>query len=595
MHATLTARMVRVLFGGFTAVQTFFWLARVDRFEVLFWWTGEMWLYVLLLWIKDLALAAAAGFLAARLLALVTNSVARQEAEPSAAPRPLAEAAWVLPVLAVGIALRWVFRSSNPPGLWVDVVYMARPLFGGAAVPFWGAFGEIPASHEVLSNLYVAFVRAVFAVFGSGETGFFAVSALPGCLAVPAFWWLAREAFGPRTAGVAVLLGALVGWPILLARWTVTVVLLLALVLLAAAATLRARRTGSFALAALAGACVGLSFHTYAAAGAVAAAFGVFALLEARERGKRRLVGTAAAVAFVAFAPLAWTFVSGEGRVGGHLRDVHIGKPVRGEDLPRVEGVLRIPVALAWNAVKYTGVLLWTIDPEERHAGRRVVLTPPVGALALLGIGLAASRRRPADVLLLLLAAGSLLAGILSNPGGAPSTLRVSTLLAPAIVLAAVVLETGITRVARNGAASRSVLLAGVAAVLFASEALPALLEFPDRPGVAARFRAAETEAGQALARLADAPVVLERGAVLYPVVVEAVAHGVDRRIPLNVYARKTAAELGAAPPAGPFWFLASRRGLAELAAGGLRCGRGIAPAGDASGIFLARVAPRPR
>jgi 4-amino-4-deoxy-L-arabinose transferase-like glycosyltransferase len=593
MHATLTARMVRVLFGGFTAVQTFFWLARVDRFEVLFWWTGEMWLYVLLLWVKDLALAALAGFLAARLLGLVTKTAEREESGPPSALRPLAEAAWVLPILVLGVVLRWAFRSSNPPGLWVDVVYVTRPLFGGAPVPLWGAshYGEDPVSHEVLSHLYVVFARGVFALFGSGETGFFALSALPGCLALPAFWWLSREACGPRTAGVALLLGALVGWPILLARWTYYTILLLALVLLAAAATLRARRTGSLGFAALAGACVGLSLHTYAAAYAIAPAFGVFALLEARERGKRRLVGTAAAVAFVAFAPLAWTFVSGEGRVGGHLRDVHIGKPVRGEDLPRVEGVLRIPVALAWNAVKYTGVLLWTIDPEERHAGRRAVLTPPVGVLALLGIGLAASRRRPADVLLLLLAAGSLLAGILSNPGGAPSTLRVSTLLAPAIVLAAVVLETGITRVARNGAASRGVLLAGVAAVLFASEALPALLEFPDRPGVAARFRAAETEAGRALARLADAPVVLEKGAVLYPVVVEAVAHGADRRIPLDVYPQKTPAEICVSPPAGPFWILASRRGLADLAAGGLRCGRGIA-LGAGSSNLLARVKP---
>lgn len=586
--------MVRTLFGGFAALQTFFWLARRDRFEVLFWWTGEMWLYVLLLWIKDFAFAAAAGFLAARLLALVTKAAEREESEPPKTLRPLAEAAWVLPVLAVGVALRWAFRAWNPPGLWVDVVYVARPLFGGAAVPFWGAshFGESPATYEVLSNLYVEFVRVVFALFGSGETGFFAVSALPGCLALPAFWWLAREAFGPRTAGVAVLLGALVGWPLLLARWTWTAALLLALVLFAAAAALRALRTGSIGLAALAGACVGLSLHTHASAGAVAAGFAIFALLAWRQVRAQRLVLAAVAAALLAFAPLAWAFVVGDARLGGHLRDVHIGRPVTEVDAPRAEGVFRIPIALASNAVKYTGVLLWTIDPEERHAGRRAVMTPAVGALAFLGIGLAASRRRPADVLLLLLAAGSLLSGVLSNPGGAPSTLRVSALLAPAIVLAAAVLETGLRRAARNGAASRSVLLAGVAAVLFASEALPALVEFPDRPGVAARFRAAETEAGRTLARLADAPVVLEKGAVLYPVVIEAVAHGADRRIPLDVYTRKTPAELRAAPPACPFWVLASRRGLAELAAGGLRCGRGIAPAGDASNIFLARVRP---
>jgi 4-amino-4-deoxy-L-arabinose transferase-like glycosyltransferase len=474
---------------------------------------------------------------------------------------------------------------------------VTRPLFGGAAVPFWGAshFGESPATYEVLSNLYVVFVRVVFGLFGSGETGFFAVSALPGCLMLPAFWWLAREAFGPRAAGMALLLGALVGWPLLLARWTYWVALLLALVLLAAAATLRARRSGSLTSAAFAGACIGLSLHTYAAAFAVAPAFAMFAILEARDPRKRRLVLAAVAAAALAFAPLAWAFVAGEGRLGGHLRDVHVGRETTELDAPHAKGAFRIPVALGWNAVKYTGVLLWTIDPEERHAGRRAVMTPAVGALSLLGIGLAASRRQPADLLLLLLAAGSLLAGVLSNPGGAPNTLRVSVLLVPVIVLAAAVLETGTARAARYGAASRGILLAGVAAALFAFETIPALVEFPGRPGVATRFREAETEAGRALARLAEAPVVLERGAFVYPIVVEAVAHGADRRIPLDVYARKTPAEIRAAPPVGPFWVLASRRGLAELAAGGLRCGRGIAPAGDASGVFLARVRPGTR
>ena len=96
MRARLTARMVRALFGGLAALQTFFWLARRDRFEVLFWWTGEMWLYVLLLWVKNLALAAAAGFFAARILGLVARTAESEEAEPPKALRPLAEAAWVL-------------------------------------------------------------------------------------------------------------------------------------------------------------------------------------------------------------------------------------------------------------------------------------------------------------------------------------------------------------------------------------------------------------------------------------------------------------------------------------------------------------------
>ncbi len=587
--------MVRALFGGFVALQTFFWLARRDRFEVLFWWTREMWPYVFLLWVKDLALAAAAGFFAARFLALVTRAAEREEAEPPKTLRPLAEAAWVLPALAAGVALRWIFRAWNPPGLWVDVVYAARPLFGGAAVPPWGAspFGEDAASHEVVSNLYVTFIRGVFALLGSGETGFFAISALPGSLAVLAFWWSAREAFGARTAVLAALFGALLGWPLLLSRWTWTAALLLALVLFAAAAALRALRTGSLGLAALSGACVGLSLHTHASAGAVAAGFAVFALLAWRRMRAQRLVLAAVAAGALAFAPLAWAFVAGPARLGGHLRDVHFATASRVLDVPRAAGALRFPVLLASNALDYTGVLLWSWDPNLRHAAGRVIVSPPFGALALLGFGFAASRRRSADVLLLLLAAGSLLAGILSNPDDAPNTQRVSALVAPVTLLAAAVFEIGVARAARAGVASRGVLFAGAAAVLFAVETLPALVEFPARPGVAARLGAVETEAGRLLARLADAPVVLESGAVLHPVVVEAVAHGADRGLPLDVYARKTPAELRAALPARPFWVLVSPRGLAELSAGGLKCGRGIAPAGDVSGVVLAHVRPR--
>jgi hypothetical protein len=48
--------------GLFAAVQTFVFFARRDRFAVLFWWTSESWLLVTLLWLKDLALAAAAFF-----------------------------------------------------------------------------------------------------------------------------------------------------------------------------------------------------------------------------------------------------------------------------------------------------------------------------------------------------------------------------------------------------------------------------------------------------------------------------------------------------------------------------------------------------
>src|SRR6185295_2705372 len=45
-----------VAVGIFAAIQTFVFFARRDRFSVLLWWTDESWLYVSLLWLKNLAL-----------------------------------------------------------------------------------------------------------------------------------------------------------------------------------------------------------------------------------------------------------------------------------------------------------------------------------------------------------------------------------------------------------------------------------------------------------------------------------------------------------------------------------------------------------
>jgi len=92
------------------------------------------------------------------------------------------------------------------------------------------------------------------------------------------------------------------------------------------------------------------------------------------------------------------------------------------------------------------------------------------------------------------------------------------------------------------------------------------------------------------LARLGTATVVLEEGAVRYPAVVEAVARGEDRAAALPAYARSTPAALLASPPPEPFWLLTSPRGLSELAAGGLRCGRGVEPGGAAAGFVLVRA-----
>src|SRR5262249_50471244 len=155
--------------------------------DVLLWFTRETWLLVLLLWIKDLALAAAAGWIAVRLLSFTKNAVRRAENEPRALSAAL-EGTLVAILLVAGVVLRWIFRDVCPPGVWVDTLYSTQSLLRNpAAVSALGAtpFGAQTPSHELVSNLYLVFCRGIFAVFGRGDAGFFAISAVPGCLGLP--------------------------------------------------------------------------------------------------------------------------------------------------------------------------------------------------------------------------------------------------------------------------------------------------------------------------------------------------------------------------------------------------------------------------
>ena len=588
--------MLGIVFGAFVSVQTFFFLARQDKFEVLFWWTGESWPLVVLLWLKDLGLAALAGFLAVKLLRLTVEAATEEESARETPLRLGVEAPLVLGALGIGVVLRWIFREVDPPGLWVDTLYSTQALLRSPdGVPWLGAtpFGAQTVTHELVSNLYLQFCRGVFAIFGRGETGFFAVSAVPGCLTLPALWWLAREAFGARVALFALALGALLRWPLILSRWGFTATLLVALVLLGAAAALASFRTKKLWLALLSGAAVGLAFHTHASAGALAAAFGVFGLLALRAPETRRIAVAAGAAALLALAPFASAFVSHPEWLGGHTRDVALGAAVRDADTPRVEDRWSLPVRLAINALEYTGILLWTRDPNPRHMWPdHAVTTPFVGIAAMLGFGLAARRSRPADRLLLCVTAGSLLAGILSSPAGAPNTLRTCAVLGPMAILAAATLEIWIVRAARAGACSAGVLFAGLLAFVVATETLPALTSWPWHPRVVQSFCATETETARLLRRLGLGEIVLDPSRVTYPLVIEALAERLDAATPLTRFARRRPEELAQDPPRAALWYVTSPEGFAVLRARGLRCGRGIAPNGNDPGVVVARLGP---
>jgi hypothetical protein len=580
--------------GIFAAVQTFLFFARRDHFAVLFWWTRESWLFVTLLWVKDLGLAVVA-FLLFRYLARKTDALPESAEDRGRDPR---HALVFLAILAAGVALRWIAPRQIPPGVWGDSLYEAEaglrnpggvPWLGGVPVGIAGASG-------LVSHLYVRFCELLFRIFGRGDSGLLAQSAIPGCLALPTAYWLGRETGGRRVALTAMALLALAMSPLVFSRWAYTAALLLPLVLAAAAATLRALRTGRIGWAILAGALIGFSLHTYVPAWAVAASFIVFGLTQIRRPGRWKLFLAAGAAAVVTFLPFAIAFLQFPDRLGGRARDVSFLVPSRNVALAGGRGPVAILQRLLHNVVEYTGTLLWTGDPNPRNGiPGRPATTVVIGVAALLGLVLSARRARAGDPrhqLLLGIAAAGLAAGILSNPADAPNALRILPVFGVVAILAAGALD----RIVPAGARAltvRPAFLWGLGlSLLFLLETTPFLTRWPDDGLVAASFSPIETEAGRMARVLGPGPAIIAPGVFWRPIVFETLAAGSDPERPVPRVAIRSAADLAGAPPGGAFWYVARRGELDRLRDAGFRCARSVALGARPDDPRIARVVP---
>lgn len=561
---------MRRAFSAFVAVETFVFLAREDRWAVLFFFTRETWLLVTLLWLKNVALALLAGVLFAALVRATERLERATDLRAMRATRGVVAIA--LLAAGIGIASRFAFPEWIPPGLWFDPPFEARallerpdglPWIGGAPLH---ADPAAAGNRELVSFVYLHFYDLVFRVFGRGEAGFGALSAVPGVLAIPAAAWLAWEVSGGLAASLATVAVALGLWPLVFSRWGYTAAALIPLALVAGAATLAALRTRRVAFALLAGAALGLSLHTHSSSWAVAAGLGVFSLSLLRARENRALVLAAWLTAGVAFLPFGIGYLQNPANLGGRIRDVPAGSRVSGAYGAPVTGPLRVPATLLTNALDYAGVLVWTPDPNARDGlPERPALHPLLGIAALAGFARAASRRTRADLALLALAGGSLAAGVLSNPGGAPNTIRTCVFVPAALVAAAGVLATWSAALARRLAVRPAAAAGAVAAAVLVFETRPFLATWPEHPAVLAHFCVTETSAARLVRTLAPGRLVLEPSALRFAFVFDALHGPTGARVPMATAERRSAADLVAAPPARAFTFVTRRDALEQI------------------------------
>jgi len=566
--------------GGFAAVQTFVFFARRDHFSVLLWWTRESWLYVSLLWLKDLALAAAAFFLFASIARATVALPDPAEKLPDRDSR-LRHALLFAAILAAGVALRWLAPRQIPPGVWADALFEAEgalrdpgniPWLGGRPLEIEGL-----RNSALVSNLYLKLCALFFRIFGRGDTGILALSAVGGSLALPGIYWLGREMGSARRALAGMAILAFASWPLVFSRWAWTGALLLPLVAAAAACVLRALRTGRVLPALAAGVLVGLSLHTHPAAWAAAAGLGAFGLTTIRPRRAGRLIAVAALGGFLAFLPFGVAFLKFPDRIGGRARDVsYAGGFTKDVAIPGRDSPFALPLFLLHNAIEYTGVFLWTHDPNPRHGlPDRPPLDPVLGVAALVGAAVGLRKARAGDAgerLVLFIVGTTLLAGLLANPGGAPNLSRVYPVVAAPALWAAAALVRWIPAAARTLAVRRRLAWALAFALLFVLETQPFLVAWPHDPRVLGSFCVAETDAGRTARALGPAPIVLDPKAFSWPIVFETLAAGDHRERPVPRLDRRSAADLLRSPPDRPFWFVARDADFETLRRASWRC-----------------------
>ena len=284
------------------------------------------------------------------------------------------EALALLLILLLAAALRLCCLKELPPGLHFDEGFKgvtARALVEGAEPQL---FFEEDMGEEPIAIYLVALA---FRLLGQEPRVIRLASALVGLLTVPLAWYLGRELFRSRLAGLAAaLVLAILYWHVSFSRIGMEPILVPFFATLAFAALVRALNTDSLAAFALAGLALGGSLYTYKAGYFVP----ILALLYVGcaalvDRGFLRRYGRglalAALLALLVAAPLAVYFLT-------HLEHF----------MHRPASVTSPAGELAGNLLRVVGMFFVQGDANPRsNLPGRPVLDPFLALLFLLGLG----------------------------------------------------------------------------------------------------------------------------------------------------------------------------------------------------------------
>ena len=337
-------------------------------------------------------------------------------------------------ILLVALFFRLYQIGSLPQGLWWDEAFSGLQVLRVMGDPGYRPVYVADAAQEP-SLLWYTMVP-FFWLFGPSPLGLRATALLGGTVGVGATFLLGRELFGRRAGVVAGAIVAVMAWHVNFSRiafnaiWSVTLDALATYLLVQA---LRTRRLVSFALA---GTALGLGANMYYTTRLMPVILGLYLLhrlaVERLAFLRRNLVGLLvfAGVTLVTVSPLAQFAILYAGEFNSRIEQITIFKEMAEK---------RSIEPLAESLRKHLLMLHYQGDPNGRHnLPGAPMLDQVVGALFVLGLGMALLRARRSECFLPLVWVPVMLTGgVLSVSFEAPQGLRTIDEITAVALLAA--------------------------------------------------------------------------------------------------------------------------------------------------------------